>query len=108
MNQTRSDLSKEKLYEEFSAVVSDTEDLLRAAAAFGGDKANGYKEDMEKGLAAASEKLARIREASVDHAKSAARATDRYVHDNPWQTIGMIAALSAITGMVAGALIARR
>ena len=37
-------------------------------------------------------------------AKQAARATDAYVHDNPWQAIGVGAAL----GLAIGVLIARR
>jgi ElaB/YqjD/DUF883 family membrane-anchored ribosome-binding protein len=37
-------------------------------------------------------------------AHAAARVTDDYVHDNPWQAIGVAAAV----GFLAGLLIARR
>ena len=40
----------------------------------------------------------------MDRAKAAARATDDYVHDNPWQAIGVAAAI----GLVAGLLLNRR
>jgi ElaB/YqjD/DUF883 family membrane-anchored ribosome-binding protein len=41
---------------------------------------------------------------AVDQAKRAARATDDYVHDNPWQAIGIAAAV----GMLLGLLMNRR
>ena len=40
----------------------------------------------------------------MDRAKDAARATDDYVHDNPWQAIGV----AAVVGFVAGLLMNRR
>ena len=35
---------------------------------------------------------------AVDQAKAAARATDDYVHDNPWQAIGVAAAVGFLVG----------
>jgi ElaB/YqjD/DUF883 family membrane-anchored ribosome-binding protein len=40
----------------------------------------------------------------VEKTKAAARATDDYVHDNPWQAIGA----AAVVGLILGALISRR
>jgi len=40
----------------------------------------------------------------VDRARVYARVTDDYVHDNPWQAIGIAAAV----GFVAGLLMNRR
>jgi len=37
---------------------------------------------------------------AVDRAKAAARATDEYVHDNPWQAIGIGAAIGFLVGLV--------
>jgi ElaB/YqjD/DUF883 family membrane-anchored ribosome-binding protein len=41
---------------------------------------------------------------AADRAKEAARATDDYVHDHPWQMVGVAAAV----GFVAGLLMNRR
>jgi ElaB/YqjD/DUF883 family membrane-anchored ribosome-binding protein len=39
-----------------------------------------------------------------DSVRGAAKATDEYVHENPWQTIGY----GIVLGMFVGALLARR
>ena len=43
-------------------------------------------------------------EQALEGSRRAARATDEYVHDNPWTAIGVTAA----AGLVAGALISSR
>lgn len=106
--QTHTDVTKEKLFDEFNAVVTETEQLLKSIAGAGGDKAGALKASIEQGLAAAGDRLARIREESLNQANAAARATDEYVQENPWRAIGLVAAMAAITGLVAGLLIARR
>ena len=35
-----------------------------------------------------------------DQAKAAARVTDDYVHDNPWQAIGVAAAVGFVVGLM--------
>jgi ElaB/YqjD/DUF883 family membrane-anchored ribosome-binding protein len=66
------------------------------------------KASVEQGLASASERLAAIRAQSLEQASASARATDKYVRGNPWQAVGLVAAVSAIVGVAAGLLIARR
>jgi len=44
----------------------------------------------------------------VDKSRAAARATDEYVHENPWQSIGVAARVGAALGVVIGALLSRR
>jgi len=43
-------------------------------------------------------------DAMLEHGRRAARATDDYVHDKPWQAI----AAAGIGGLLLGVLIARR
>jgi ElaB/YqjD/DUF883 family membrane-anchored ribosome-binding protein len=108
MNQTPSDVTKEKLLQEFNAVIAETEQLLKSVAGAGSLKAGALKTSVEQGLAAAGDRLAKIREESLGQATAAARATDEYVQGNPWRAVGLAAALAGITGLVAGLLIARR
>jgi ElaB/YqjD/DUF883 family membrane-anchored ribosome-binding protein len=72
------------------------------------DKAGALKADVERRLAAAGERLEEIRLQALGQAKQAAQATDEYVQANPWQSIGIAAALAGATGLIAGLLIARR
>jgi ElaB/YqjD/DUF883 family membrane-anchored ribosome-binding protein len=102
------EVTKERLYEEFNTVVAETEQLLKSVATAGGDKAGALKAGFEQRLAAASERLAGIRANAQEQAACAARATDAYVKENPWISVGTAAAVGGLAGLVAGLLIARR
>ena len=100
--------SRDQLYQEFNSVVTETEKLLKNVAASGGAKAGAMRDGVVEGLAAAGERLDKLRLDAIAQASAAATATDDYVRDNPWRAIGIAASVSALTGLVAGLLIARR
>jgi ElaB/YqjD/DUF883 family membrane-anchored ribosome-binding protein len=108
MNSTPSDVTKERLYDEFNTVVAETEQLIKSVASAGSDKAGVLKASVEKSLAAAGERISQIRQQALDQANAAARATDDYVQESPWRAVGIVAGIAALTGLVAGLLIARR
>jgi ElaB/YqjD/DUF883 family membrane-anchored ribosome-binding protein len=64
--------------------------------------------EIMNGLAAAGERIARLRTDALAQASAATTATDDYVQDNPWQAIGIAAAVAALAGLAAGLWIARR
>ena len=105
---TSPESSKEQLFGEFSAVLGEAEQLIRNATAMGAETAGTWKGNVESGLAAAAERLAKIRAESLYQAKAAGRSADRYIQENPWQALGLVAAICGATGIVAGMLIARR
>ena len=37
---------------------------------------------------------------ALDRAKATARATDEYVRDNPWQALGVAAAVGVLVGLL--------
>jgi ElaB/YqjD/DUF883 family membrane-anchored ribosome-binding protein len=82
MKHAPSDITKERLYDEFNAVVGETEQLLKSVAAAGSDKAGMMRASVEKSLAAASERISKIREEAMGQASAAARATDEYVQES--------------------------
>ncbi|PIQ10217.1 MAG: DUF883 domain-containing protein [Hydrogenophilales bacterium CG_4_9_14_3_um_filter_59_35] len=98
------DASKEKLVADFKVVVADAEALLRATANDAGEKVVAAREKIQSSLVEAKVQLARAEAAIIDKTRQAARATDRYVHDNPWKAVG----ISACVGLVIGVLIVRR
>lgn len=108
MNQVPADNTKEKLFQEFHTVVAETEQLIKTAAAAGNEKAAALKAGLGTELTAAAERLARLRDETISQCSAAARTTDAYVHDNPWRSVGIVAAIAAAAGLVAGMLIARR
>ena len=108
MSTNATEITKEKLYEEFNTVVAETEQLLKSVAAAGGERAGAMRASVNEGLAAAAERIAKIRAEAAAQAGAAAKATDQYVQDNPWRAVGIVAAFAGISGLLAGLLIARR
>ena len=98
------DAAKARLTHDLKALVSGAEDLLKVTAANAGAEYASVKQKLERNLVSARDQLEHLEHAAMLKAKHAARVTDNYVHDNPWRSIGVGAAL----GLVIGVLIGRR
>lgn len=96
--------NKQKLVSDLKVVISDTEELLRATAGTAGDKVGELRERIGLRLRDAKERVVDLEVAVVDKTKAAARATDDFVHEEPWKAVGVAAAL----GLALGVLIGRR
>ena len=103
MNSTQ-DVSKDKLVADLKIVVADAEELLRATATQAGEKVGVARERIQASLASARVKLIEAERALADRTREAAKVADEYVHENPWQAVGIAAAV----GLVLGVLISRR
>jgi ElaB/YqjD/DUF883 family membrane-anchored ribosome-binding protein len=108
MSQITTEVTREKLLQDFNMVVAETEQLLKAAATAGGDKAAVWRESVEQKLKVARDKLVELEDAAIDKTKEAAAAADNYVHDNPWQAIGITAGVGVAVGLAIGLLLNRR
>lgn len=96
--------SMEKLSNDFQVVVADTEALLKETANQGGERLAEVRAKAEESLGIVKARMAQAQEALLVRTKEAAKATDTYVHENPWQAAGIAAGV----GMVIGLLIGRR
>ena len=94
------DSFRDKLVDDFATVLSEAEDMLKRAAAETGDKARDLRAQVETKLLRAKLRLQELQGEAVDRTKDAARATDDYVHDNPWQAIGIAAAVGILVGLL--------
>lgn len=92
--------AKAQLVDDFNKVVADTESLLRAMANVPGDKASALRASVEDNLNAAKRRVREVQGAVFEKGTAAVRATDEYVHDNPWALIGVAAAVGLIVGLV--------
>ena len=92
--------SRDKLVDEFSTVLTEAEDMLKRAANETGDKAKDLRAQVEAKLLAAKLQLQELQGLAADRAREAARATDDYVHDNPWQVVGIAAAVGFLFGLL--------
>jgi ElaB/YqjD/DUF883 family membrane-anchored ribosome-binding protein len=92
--------SRKAIVQDFGDVLGEAETLLRQAAKETGEKASDLRSQVEAKLLAAKLKLQDLQDDAMDQAKAAARATDDYVRDNPWQAIGAAAAVGFLVGML--------
>ena len=97
-------VAKDKLITDFKAVMADTEELLQATANQAGEKVTVARGRVQERLRSAREELDRAEAMVMNRTKAAARATDGYVHDNPWTIAGVCAGVGLLIGM----LISRR
>lgn len=92
------------LITDFKVVVADAEALLKATANQGGEKLAEVRAKAEESLRIAKARMADAQDALLAKTREAAKATDVYVHENPWKAVGVAAGV----GLVIGLLIGRR
>ena len=97
-------ISADKLMEDLRLVVTDAEELLSATAGQAGDKVAAARARAEESIDAAKARIAQAGYAAAAQTREAAKATDDYVHDNPWTAVGVAAAV----GIVIGVLLAKK
>ncbi len=95
---------RNELITDAKTLMNDADEIVKSMATASGEKLADLGDKLRIKLRTAREKIADAQYAVADKAKAAARATDDYVHDNPWQAIGVAAAL----GFVLGLLVNRR
>ena len=94
--------NKEQLVANLRRVIADAEDLLAATADESSSKLAELRERVRDHLRVARDKLADADAVVRARARRAAEMTDDYVHDNPWSSIGVAAALGLLVGVLVG------
>jgi len=91
---------KDKLISDLKVVLSDTEALLRSAAATTGEKAIELREKASATLKGASERIVDLQAAAREKGKVAVAATDDFVHERPWTAVGIAAGVGFLLGLL--------
>jgi ElaB/YqjD/DUF883 family membrane-anchored ribosome-binding protein len=100
MTTAKFERSREALVKDFTDVLAEAETLLKQAAKESGERASDLRSQVEAKLTSAKMRLQDLQDDAIDRAKAAARVTDDYVRDNPWQAIGVAAAIGFLVGLV--------
>lgn len=95
-------VNKQKLVADMKIVVADAEEILRQTANVAGEKAGELRERIQERLRDAKIRIADAEAVLVDKTKAAARATDDFVHDNPWKAVGIAAGIGLLLGVIIG------
>lgn len=92
---------KDQLVADLKKVMSDVDELMRSV----GSQAGGELHDqLGARLKDVRRQVQQLEHDLVEQARAAARATDGYMREHPWTSVGV----AACVGMVIGALLARR
>lgn len=89
---------------EFHSFVADVEDLVTATTSLTGEDLAHARERLQERIASARLSIENTGHAIAGRARRSAQATDQYVHQQPWQAIG----IGALFGLAVGYLAGRR
>ena len=92
--------SSDKLMGDLRAVLEDAEALLTATAGQAGERIQKARDRASETVRVARERLADSQEEITRRAREAAKDADKYVHDNPWQAVGIAAGVAFIIGLL--------
>lgn len=87
---------------EFNNFVTDMEDLIKSTTSLTGDDLTAAKVKLNARIAAARDTVAEISGTITQRVRKSAAVTNNYVHDQPWQAIGIGAAVGVLLGYVLG------
>jgi ElaB/YqjD/DUF883 family membrane-anchored ribosome-binding protein len=96
--------ARQQLLSDLKAVVSGSEELLKATAGAAGEPVTAARARVEESLRAAKSRIEEIDSELLDRVNEAAKAADEYVHEHPWGAVGIAAA----AGLLLGVVISRR
>lgn len=94
----------DEVISDIKLIVSDAEALLKATANQGGEKLAEVRTKAEESIKVVKARISSAQTELLVQTKAAAKATDVYVHENPWQAAGVAAGI----GVMIGLLISRR
>ena len=88
--------AKNQLLSDFSALVTDAEQLLASTATYSGDTIAGARSKFKDSLDQVKIRMSEAQSSAINQFDSAAAATQQYVHDNPWKVAGIAALAGAL------------
>lgn len=98
------EVTTDQLVADLKTVMEDAEALLKATSTLTGEKIQEVRARAEESLRQAKVRLSEVEEEAMRRAREITDAADEYVHENPWQSVGIAAGI----GLVIGLLLARR
>ena len=101
MNQTPS-INKNVLINDAKLLLSDAQELLLLIKEQTSEDVTDLRFRLEDKIAKYKKNLARLQDATITKVTEVGRATDDYVHDEPWKAIGMAAGLAFVLGVLVG------
>ncbi len=97
-----SEVTTRTLIDDLRAVVTDAEALVAATAGDVSERAKGARQRAADSVESARARLAELEADLRKRAKAVKDDATQYVHDNPWQSVGIAAAVGVVVGVLLG------
>jgi ElaB/YqjD/DUF883 family membrane-anchored ribosome-binding protein len=98
---TQLSLGRQKIADDLRTLVADTEELLRLTATASGEQVDIVRARLRARLDDAKTALAEASVTARAKYEVAADNADRYVHDKPWQAVGIGVGVGILLGVLA-------
>lgn len=92
------DKKTQAISDNLNALAEDARGLMNATADVAGDKVADARRRLAAALESSKEIYGRVREKAIEGAK----ATDRVVHEHPYQAIGVALGVGVLVGFLLG------
>ena len=92
-------LHSEQLISDFKAFMMDAEELIKATAIHEEGSLNTIRSKASDTLNNAKQSLSSIEDALSEKATVVAKGADEFVHQNPWEAIGIAVGLGLLIGL---------
>ena len=94
------EITKEKIVNDFKALIHDAEELLRATANQAGETVSAARHRIERSVEQGKQTLAEAEDILLDKTREAAKLADDYVRGNPWSAVGIAAGIGLVLGLL--------
>jgi ElaB/YqjD/DUF883 family membrane-anchored ribosome-binding protein len=92
----------DKVKADLRTLVNHAEELMRVSASLSGEGVQAIREKVAASLRSARATLDEAREKAVQQAKAAAKATDDFVRERPWQAVAAALVVGVLLGLIGG------
>jgi ElaB/YqjD/DUF883 family membrane-anchored ribosome-binding protein len=103
-SQAASGAARDRLMDELKNAIGEAETWLKDASSQESIVPSETRARFDDTLRTARSDLRKLEDSAIARGRAAAKSADAYVHDNPWKSVSLGAALGVIVGM----LIARK
>lgn len=93
--------ARSRMASDFSTIIADSEDLLKAAAAVSGEGFAATRTKFEDRLKRAKATLADASQPVFDSTRETVAIAENYVRGNPWTVVGAAIAAGVLIGFLA-------
>jgi ElaB/YqjD/DUF883 family membrane-anchored ribosome-binding protein len=102
MNQTTVQLAlgKQKIIEDIKVLLNDAEELVRLSATLPGEGVDALRMRLRDHVDSARNALDDAQASAKGRYVASVESTERYVKDNPWQSLGIAAGVGFLVGLI--------